>query len=96
MGLLLLCTKSELKCFLQSAADDSEAKSNELTGAVEELHKLLKEAGEGKLAKGGEQLGSLEYLDALKNGVFVFLKGISLGFWGDGNITPFVTKTVPG
>lgn len=52
MGLLLLCTKGELKCFLQSAADDSEAKSNELTGAVEELHKLLKEAGEGK---GGEE-----------------------------------------
>lgn len=51
MGLLLLCTKGELKCFLQSAADDSEAKSNELTGAVEELHKLLKEAGEGKLQR---------------------------------------------
>lgn len=30
----------------QSAADDSEAKSNELTRAVDELHKLLKEAGE--------------------------------------------------
>lgn len=33
----------------QSAADDSEAKSNELTRAVDELHKLLKEAGEGKI-----------------------------------------------
>lgn len=32
----------------QSAADDSEAKSNELTRAVDELHKLLKEAGEGE------------------------------------------------
>lgn len=85
MGLLLLCTKGELN-FLQSAADDSEAKSNELTGAVEELHKLLKEAGEGKLAKGGEQLGSLECLDALKKGGFVFLKGISLGFGGDGSV----------
>lgn len=95
MGLLLLCTKGELKCFLQSAADDSEAKSNELTGAVEELHKLLKEAGEGKLAKGGEQLSFLEYPDALKNGGFVFLKGISLDLWGDGNISPFVRKTVP-
>lgn len=64
----MLCTKCKLKCFLQSAADDSEAKSNELTGAVEELHKLLKEAGEGKLSKGGEHLGSFEYLDPLKNG----------------------------
>lgn len=33
----------------QSAADDSEAKSNELTRAVDELHKLLKEAGEGMI-----------------------------------------------
>ena len=36
------------KIKFQSAADDSEAKSNELTRAVDELHKLLKEAGEGK------------------------------------------------
>lgn len=33
--------------FLQGAAADSEAKSEELSRAVEELHKLLKEAGEG-------------------------------------------------
>uniref|UniRef100_A0A4W3JKZ7 Nucleoprotein TPR n=1 Tax=Callorhinchus milii TaxID=7868 RepID=A0A4W3JKZ7_CALMI len=39
-----------LKCFhlFQSAADDSEAKAAELTGAVEELHSLLKQANEGK------------------------------------------------
>lgn len=36
---LLLC--------LQGAAADSEAKSEELSMAVEELHKLLKDAGEG-------------------------------------------------
>uniref|UniRef100_A0A4W3JII0 Nucleoprotein TPR n=1 Tax=Callorhinchus milii TaxID=7868 RepID=A0A4W3JII0_CALMI len=37
-----------LKCFhlFQSAADDSEAKAAELTGAVEELHSLLKQANE--------------------------------------------------
>ena len=32
---------------LQGAAADAETKSEELSGAVEELHKLLKEAGEG-------------------------------------------------
>lgn len=32
----------------QGAAADSEAKSKELSQAVEELHKLLKDAGEGK------------------------------------------------
>lgn len=31
----------------QGAAADSEAKSEELSQAVEELHKLLKDAGEG-------------------------------------------------
>ena len=31
----------------QGAAEDSESKSEELARAVEELHKLLKEAGEG-------------------------------------------------
>lgn len=31
----------------QSAAEDSEAKSEELNRVVEELHKLLKDAGEG-------------------------------------------------
>ncbi|XP_051854727.1 nucleoprotein TPR isoform X2 [Antechinus flavipes] len=36
----------KLSNLYKSAADDSEAKSNELTGAVDELHKLLKEAGE--------------------------------------------------
>uniref|UniRef100_A0A670IJL4 Nucleoprotein TPR n=1 Tax=Podarcis muralis TaxID=64176 RepID=A0A670IJL4_PODMU len=38
----------KLSNLYKSAADDLEAKSNELTQAVEELHKLLKEAGEGK------------------------------------------------
>lgn len=33
---------------LQGAAADSEAKSEELGRAVEELQKLLKDAGEGK------------------------------------------------
>lgn len=32
----------------QGAAADAEAKSEELGRAVDELHKLLKEAGEGK------------------------------------------------
>ncbi|XP_036058652.1 LOW QUALITY PROTEIN: nucleoprotein TPR [Onychomys torridus] len=36
----------KLSNLYKSAADDSEAKSNELTRAVDELHKLLKEAGE--------------------------------------------------
>lgn len=31
----------------QGAAADSEAKSEELNRAVEELHKMLKDAGEG-------------------------------------------------
>uniref|UniRef100_A0A8D0GEX5 Nucleoprotein TPR n=1 Tax=Sphenodon punctatus TaxID=8508 RepID=A0A8D0GEX5_SPHPU len=35
----------KLSNLYKSAADDSEAKSNELTQAVEELHKLLKETG---------------------------------------------------
>lgn len=33
--------------FCQGAAEDSEAKSEELNRVVEELHKLLKDAGEG-------------------------------------------------
>lgn len=33
--------------FWQGAAEDSEAKSEELNRVVEELHKLLKDAGEG-------------------------------------------------
>ena len=33
---------------LQGAAADSESKSEELSRAVEELHKLLKDAGEGE------------------------------------------------
>ncbi|XP_068930529.1 nucleoprotein TPR isoform X1 [Petaurus breviceps papuanus] len=36
----------KLSNLYKSAADDSEAKSTELTRAVDELHKLLKEAGE--------------------------------------------------
>lgn len=35
-------------CVWQSAAADSDSKSEELRGAVEELQKLLKEAGEGE------------------------------------------------
>lgn len=33
----------------QGATADAEAKSEELSRAVEELHKLLKEAGEGEM-----------------------------------------------
>ncbi|KAK1329308.1 hypothetical protein QTO34_011489 [Cnephaeus nilssonii] len=40
----------KLSNLYKSAADDSEAKSNELTRAVDELHKLLKEAGEANKA----------------------------------------------
>lgn len=36
-----------LLIFWQGAAEDSEAKSEELNRVVEELHKLLKDAGEG-------------------------------------------------
>ncbi|XP_075689568.1 nucleoprotein TPR isoform X2 [Rhinoderma darwinii] len=43
----------------KSAADDSEAKSVELTGAVEELHKLLKEAGDNNSSL-HDQLGEME------------------------------------
>uniref|UniRef100_G1MQY3 Nucleoprotein TPR n=2 Tax=Meleagris gallopavo TaxID=9103 RepID=G1MQY3_MELGA len=49
----------KLSNLYKSAADDSEAKSNELTGAVEELHKLLKEAGEANKAT-QEHLAELE------------------------------------
>uniref|UniRef100_A0A803W6L8 Nucleoprotein TPR n=1 Tax=Ficedula albicollis TaxID=59894 RepID=A0A803W6L8_FICAL len=49
----------KLSNLYKSAADDSEAKSNELTGAVEELHKLLKEAGEANKAA-QEHLAELE------------------------------------
>lgn len=38
----------DLLMFHQGAAADAEAKSEELGRAVEELHKLLKEAGEGE------------------------------------------------
>nr|XP_056701605.1 nucleoprotein TPR [Euleptes europaea] len=40
----------KLSNLYKGAADDLEAKSNELTQAVEELHKLLKEAGEANKA----------------------------------------------
>jgi len=40
----------KLSNLYKSAADDSEAKSSELTRAVDELHKLLKEAGEANKA----------------------------------------------
>lgn len=43
----------------KSAADDSEAKSVELTRAVEELHKLLKEAGDNNSSL-QDQLGEME------------------------------------
>ncbi|XP_066453180.1 nucleoprotein TPR isoform X2 [Eleutherodactylus coqui] len=43
----------------KSAAEDSEAKCVELTGAVEELHKLLKEAGDNNSSL-QDQLGEME------------------------------------
>ncbi|XP_056379611.1 nucleoprotein TPR isoform X2 [Hyla sarda] len=43
----------------KSASEDSEAKCVELTGAVEELHKLLKEAGDNN-ASLQDQLGEME------------------------------------
>ncbi|XP_048802598.1 nucleoprotein TPR isoform X3 [Lagopus muta] len=54
----------KLSNLYKSAADDSEAKSNELTGAVEELHKLLKEAGEANKAT-QEHLAELEEAKAV-------------------------------
>lgn len=47
--LLLFCQHLIFFFFLlwQGAAEDSEAKSEELNRVVEELHKLLKDAGEG-------------------------------------------------
>ncbi|KFZ65713.1 Nucleoprotein TPR, partial [Antrostomus carolinensis] len=54
----------KLSNLYKSAADDSEAKSNELTGAVEELHKLLKEAGEANKAT-QEHLAEVEESRAL-------------------------------
>ncbi|XP_070602426.1 nucleoprotein TPR isoform X2 [Erythrolamprus reginae] len=53
----------KLSNLYKSAADDLEAKSNELTQAVEELHKLLKEAGEAN--KGTqERLAEMEQAKA--------------------------------
>uniref|UniRef100_A0ABM5G990 Nucleoprotein TPR n=1 Tax=Pogona vitticeps TaxID=103695 RepID=A0ABM5G990_9SAUR len=49
----------KLSNLYKSAADDLEAKSNELTQAVEELHKLLKEAGEANKAA-QERLAEME------------------------------------
>uniref|UniRef100_A0AAR2JC13 Nucleoprotein TPR n=1 Tax=Pygocentrus nattereri TaxID=42514 RepID=A0AAR2JC13_PYGNA len=58
----------KLSNLYKGAADDAEAKSEELNRAVEELHKLLKEAGEGKrsstslreVAELKQQISSLE------------------------------------
>lgn len=44
---VLLAFKFFLLMFCQGAAEDSEAKSDELNRVVEELQKLLKDAGEG-------------------------------------------------
>ncbi|XP_063154494.1 nucleoprotein TPR [Candoia aspera] len=53
----------KLSNLYKSAADDLEAKSNELTQAVEELHKLLKEAGEAnKITQ--ERLAEMEQAKA--------------------------------
>uniref|UniRef100_A0A670YV32 Nucleoprotein TPR n=1 Tax=Pseudonaja textilis TaxID=8673 RepID=A0A670YV32_PSETE len=53
----------KLSNLYKSAADDLEAKSNELTQAVEELHKLLKEAGEAN-RKTQERLAEMEQAKA--------------------------------
>uniref|UniRef100_A0A8C0KVE5 Nucleoprotein TPR n=1 Tax=Canis lupus dingo TaxID=286419 RepID=A0A8C0KVE5_CANLU len=50
----------KLSNLYKSAADDSEAKSNELTRAVDELHKLLKEAGEDHLLEVEESKDQME------------------------------------
>ncbi|XP_053106846.1 nucleoprotein TPR isoform X4 [Hemicordylus capensis] len=53
----------KLSNLYKSAADDLETKSNELTQAVEELHKLLKEAGEANKAT-RDRLAEVEQLKA--------------------------------
>uniref|UniRef100_A0A452V9K1 Nucleoprotein TPR n=1 Tax=Ursus maritimus TaxID=29073 RepID=A0A452V9K1_URSMA len=56
----------KLSNLYKSAADDSEAKSNELTRAVDELHKLLKEAGEANKAIQDHLLEVEESKDQMK------------------------------
>uniref|UniRef100_A0A8C6XWH0 Nucleoprotein TPR n=1 Tax=Naja naja TaxID=35670 RepID=A0A8C6XWH0_NAJNA len=53
----------KLSNLYKSAADDLETKSNELTQAVEELHKLLKEAGEAN-KKTQDRLAEMEQAKA--------------------------------
>ncbi|KAJ7332338.1 hypothetical protein JRQ81_014518 [Phrynocephalus forsythii] len=53
----------KLSNLYKGAADDLEAKSNELTQAVEELHRLLKEAGEANKAL-QERLAEMEQAKA--------------------------------
>ncbi|XP_015270736.1 PREDICTED: nucleoprotein TPR isoform X2 [Gekko japonicus] len=53
----------KLSNLYKGAADDLETKSNELTQAVDELHKLLKEAGEANKAT-QDRLAEVEQLNA--------------------------------
>ncbi|XP_077188778.1 nucleoprotein TPR isoform X2 [Paroedura picta] len=53
----------KLSNLYKGAADDLEMKSNELTQAVEELHKLLKEAGEANKAT-QDRLSEVEQMNA--------------------------------
>lgn len=57
----------------QGAAADSEAKSEELSQAVEELHKLLKDAGEGERLSQNDHNYHSHYLV-----LHLFLEGESL------------------
>uniref|UniRef100_A0AAR2LSE7 Nucleoprotein TPR n=1 Tax=Pygocentrus nattereri TaxID=42514 RepID=A0AAR2LSE7_PYGNA len=50
----------KLSNLYKGAADDAEAKSEELNRAVEELHKLLKEAGEGKRSEKQREVAELK------------------------------------
>uniref|UniRef100_H0WIZ7 Nucleoprotein TPR n=1 Tax=Otolemur garnettii TaxID=30611 RepID=H0WIZ7_OTOGA len=60
----------KLSNLYKSAADDSEAKSNELTRAVDELHKLLKEAGEANKAIQDHLLELEESKDQMEKEMF--------------------------
>ncbi|XP_053460360.1 nucleoprotein TPR isoform X3 [Nycticebus coucang] len=60
----------KLSNLYKSAADDSEAKSNELTRAVDELHKLLKEAGEANKAIQDHLLEMEESKDQMEKEMF--------------------------
>ncbi|KAG9351114.1 hypothetical protein JZ751_025004 [Albula glossodonta] len=56
----------KLSNLYKGAAADSESKSEELTRAVEELHKLLKEAGEANKAAEGRHLEMKESKDKIE------------------------------